>query len=166
MAPPSCVQPADDVPEPLAPTLFGKYDASEASRVLKEFYLEGDIQYTIDGERVILTRTRLLKVRFNHRPLVFINDNDPFQQMKQVVRARDIQWHEVDLFSRCLSCNEKLLKADRDAVAGQVPAYVWQHHDTFYSCGQCGRIYWAGSHHERMHRRLSALFQNERRENP
>ena len=121
---------------------------------------------TIDGERVILTRTRLLKVRFNHRPLVFINDNDPFQQMKQVVRARDIQWHEVDLFSRCLSCNEKLLKADRDAVAGQVPAYVWQHHDTFYSCGQCGRIYWAGSHHERMHRRLSALFQNERRENP
>ena len=26
---------------------------------------------TIDGERVILTRTRLLKVRFNHRPLVF-----------------------------------------------------------------------------------------------
>ena len=45
-------EPADDIAEPLAPTLFGKYDASKASRVLKEIYLEGDIQYTIDGERV------------------------------------------------------------------------------------------------------------------
>lgn len=45
-------EPADDTTEPLAPTLFGKYDASQASSVLKEVYLEGDIQYTIDGERV------------------------------------------------------------------------------------------------------------------
>jgi len=127
---------------------------------------DDDFFDTIDGERVILTRTRVLKVRFNSRPLVFIRDNDPFQQMKQVVRACDIQWRDVHLFSRCLACNEKLLKADREAVTGLVPAYVWQHHDTFHTCGKCCRIYWAGSHHDRMCRRLSAIFQDERRENP
>ncbi len=120
---------------------------------------------TIDGERVILTRTRLLKLRFNSRPLVFIRDNDPFQQMKQVVRACDLRWRDAKLFSRCLACNEKLLRVDREAVAGLVPAYVWHRHDTFHACGRCDRIYWAGSHHDRMCRRLSAIFQDEDEKN-
>ena len=68
--------------------------------------------------------TRLLKLRFNSRPLVFIRDNDPFQQMKQVVRACDLRWRDAKLFSRCLACNEKLLRVDREAVAGLVPATI------------------------------------------
>ena len=121
---------------------------------------------TIDHERVILTRTRLVKARCKARPLVFIHDNDPFQQMKQVARELNLGWRDLDLFSRCLECNEILGQVDRKAVAGLVPAYVWQRHDTFHTCGQCGRIYWAGSHHEGMRRRLSAIFQDERREDP
>ena len=124
-----------------------------------------DFLDTIDGGRVILTRTRLLKLRFKARPLVFIRHNDPFQQMKQVVRELNLGWCDVNLFSRCLVCNQNLYPVDREAVTGLVPAYVWQHHPTFYTCGKCGRIYWAGSHHERMRRRLAAIFQDERREN-
>jgi hypothetical protein len=40
--------------EPRAPTLFGRFDAASASRVLKELYLEGDIEYSVDGERKAL----------------------------------------------------------------------------------------------------------------
>ncbi|WP_372679980.1 Mut7-C RNAse domain-containing protein [Desulfosarcina sp.] len=120
---------------------------------------------TIDGGRVILTRTRLLKLRLEARPLVFIRDNDPVQQMKQVVRELNLGWCDVNLFSRCLACNQNLYEVDREAVIGLVPAYVWQRQPTFHACGQCDRIYWAGSHHDRMVERLSAIFQDERREN-
>ncbi len=120
---------------------------------------------TIDPERVILTRTRLLKARYKTRPLVFIRDNEPLNQMKQVARELNLGWCGMDLFSRCIECNENLTVVDREAVTKLVPAYVWQHHQTFHTCGKCGRIYWAGSHHERTRRRLAAIFQDERRDN-
>ncbi len=122
---------------------------------------EGDTFDTIDAARVILTRTRQLKLRFKGRALVFIRENDPFQQMMQVVRELNLEWGDVNLFSRCLACNESLLKVDRETVTGLVPVYVWQHHDTFHTCGKCCRIYWAGSHHDRMCKRLSTIFQQK-----
>ena len=122
---------------------------------------DGDFFGTTSGDRVILTRTRLLKVRFDSRALVFIRDNDPFQQMKQVVRELNIGWCDVNLFSRCLECNDNLLAVDRETVTGRVPAYVWYSHPTFHACGKCGRIYWAGSHHDRMCKRLFSIFQQK-----
>lgn len=125
----------------------------------------GDFFDTIAGGRVILTRTRLLKLRFKARPLVFIRDNDPFQQIKQVVLELNLGWCDVKLFSRCRECNENLYKMDREAVAGLVPAYVWQRHPTFHTCGRCDRIYWTGSHHDRMHERFSTIFQQKEDKN-
>lgn len=116
---------------------------------------------TMDGERVILTRTSLVKLRFKHRPLVFIRDNDPYRQMIQVVQELKLGWRDLNPFSRCLECNEEILQVDRGTVAGRVPAYVWQRHHTFHACAKCGRIYWAGSHHDRMTQRLSAIFKQK-----
>lgn len=116
---------------------------------------------TIDSERVILTRTRLVKLRFKLRPLVFIRDNDPYRQMIQVVRELKLGWCDLTPFSRCLECNEEILQVDRVTVAGRVPAYVWQRHHSFHACAKCGRIYWAGSHHDRMAQRLSAIFKQK-----
>ena len=119
---------------------------------------EADLFGTIDDERVILTRTSRLRSRFNHRPLVFIQDNDPIKQMKQVVRELNLEWNDVNLFSRCIECNDNLSTVDREAVKGLVPAYVWHCHHTFHACAKCGRIYWAGSHHDRMSKLLAAIF--------
>jgi uncharacterized protein len=119
----------------------------------------GDFFDTIDDERIILTRTTWLHLRFKHRPLVFIRDNDPFQQMVQVVRELRLGLDDLNPFTRCLECNADIRQLNREAVTGRVPAYVWQRHHAFHACGECGRIYWAGSHHDRMRKRLSAIFQ-------
>ena len=112
---------------------------------------------TIEADRVILTRTTAVKVRFQSRPLVFIRDNDPLQQMMQVVRELRIEPSHLRPFSRCLECNMDISRVDRDAVRGRVPDYVWQRHQTFHACGKCRRIYWAGSHHDRMCNWLAAI---------
>lgn len=119
----------------------------------------------INLERVILTRSTRLRSRFQTRCLVFIRDNDPLQQMMQVVRELNLRWCDVKPFSRCLVCNDDIRQVARDAVAGRVPLYVWQRHHTFHACSQCGRIYWAGSHHNRMCKRLAAIF-NQKDEKP
>ncbi len=60
----------------------------------------------------------------------------------------------IQPFSRCLRCNTLLQSVPREAVFGQVPDYIYEIHTEFRACPQCGRIYWAGSHRERMQARL------------
>ena len=78
--------------------------------------------------------------------------------MIQVVRELGIRPSDVRPFSRCLACNMELSRVDREAMKGRVPAYVWQCHQTFHQCGKCQRIYWAGSHHDRMRKQFAAIF--------
>jgi hypothetical protein len=64
------VPPAPSEPEqeegPSAPTLFGRFDASEASRVVKELYLEGGIEYSVAGERKALMDAFYLDLVLGH----------------------------------------------------------------------------------------------------
>lgn len=116
---------------------------------------------TIEADRIILTRTTSIRERFPDRPLVFIHSNDPLQQMIQVIRELDIRRCDTQLFHRCLACNLEINPIDRNAVIGRVPSHVWRSHQTFYQCVQCRRIFWAGSHHDRMRRRLETIFKQK-----
>jgi uncharacterized protein with PIN domain len=121
---------------------------------------------TIEADRIILTRSCTLLIRFNHHPLVFIRDNDPFQQMLQVMQELDIRQSDMKPFSRCLICNLETTPVDKQTLGGKVPAYIWQHHQTFRVCRGCKRIYWAGSHHDRLRTRFDMLFKPKGSTNP
>lgn len=112
----------------------------------------------MDTGRVILTRTRAVRARFPDRAMVFIRDNDPLRQMVQVVRELGIRKSDLRPFSRCLGCNTAIRRVDREAVRDRVPAYVWHCHRTFHGCGRCKRIYWAGSHRDRMGTQIARIF--------
>ena len=127
---------------------------------------DDDFLGTIESRRVILTRTRAVKQRFQGRRLVFIHDNDPLRQMMQVVRALNIRASDCRPFSRCLACNRQLLPIDKQAIKNRVPVFVWQRHASFHVCDQCRRIYWAGSHQDRMSKRLATIFPKQESENP
>lgn len=111
------------------------------------------------ADRIILTRTRSIARRWGSRRMLFIERNDPWQQLAQVIDQLGIRQADTKPFSRCLQCNQPLEPVDRAAVQSRVPAYVWQAHSVFYQCGRCIRIYWAGTHRDRMARGLSSLFQ-------
>jgi hypothetical protein len=76
----------------------------------------GDFFEAIDTRRVILTRTTAVIQRYKDRPLLFIRDNDPLQQMMQVVRELDISRSDLKPFSRCLACNMDIFRVDREVV--------------------------------------------------
>lgn len=73
------------------------------------------------------------------------------------------QWLAADLgldwllqpFSRCLVDNSPLAPAPAELVV-QVPAFVSETATEFMACPECGRVYWAGSHHRRMRATLAA----------
>ncbi len=58
----------------------------------------------------------------------------------------------VDMLTRCIECNAPLEPIERSRVEGAVPPYVWKTQDRYVTCPRCGKIYWAGTHWDRMHR--------------
>jgi len=115
----------------------------------------------LDADRIILTRTGTVRMRFQRFRLIFIHENDPWRQMIQVVREARIRPRQVRPFSRCLACNTAVTPVDSAAVKARVPAYVWQHRQSFHECRRCGRIYWRGSHRDHICIKLATLFQQK-----
>ena len=99
--------------------------------------------------RVVLTRDReMLKCRDVLRGC-FVHALKPEAQLKEVARRYGIAAH-MRPFSLCLHCNLPLEPAAADAVVRQVPERIQQQYGTFRYCPGCERVYWEGSHWERM----------------
>lgn len=97
-----------------------------------------------DG-RIILTRDRgvLKHARVTHG--YWLRAGEPLAQLEEVVRALDLAG-QFRPFTRCLKCNGRVRRIDRDEAAEAVPAGVLAAQHTFSRCSGCGRVYWPGSH--------------------
>ncbi|CAB1064159.1 hypothetical protein D1BOALGB6SA_8950 [Olavius sp. associated proteobacterium Delta 1] len=109
-------------------------------------------------ERVLLTRTAKIRDRFATKRLVFIEADDVYEQLRQVIDEMAIARKDIRVFSMCLQCNSPIIGINKIAIYGLVPDYIWQTHDEFSKCLQCERIYWSGSHVERSTAFIEKLF--------
>lgn len=110
-------------------------------------------------ERILLTRTNLIRDQSPDRKLVFITSNNPLEQVKEVIRALGIVPEDIRPFSRCTRCNILIQQVDRDAVHDRVPDYVWENNTEFMICRRCRRIYWPGSHIQRSYDIIKQFFE-------
>jgi uncharacterized protein with PIN domain len=109
--------------------------------------------------RVLLTRDadlmRRRVVASGELRAVLLESDRVADQLRQVVRELGLEGDRA--LSRCLECNVELeprLKAD---VLRRLPPHVQATQTTFSECPRCGRVYWPGSHWQRMRERLAAL---------
>ena len=112
----------------------------------------------LEPERILLTRTARIRERFVAKKLVFIEADDVYEQLRQVIDELAIVRKDIRMFSMCLQCNSPIVEVDKQAICGRVPDYIWQTQVEFSKCRQCERIYWAGSHAERSRAVIERLF--------
>ena len=98
-------------------------------------------------DRTLLTRDLGLLKRSLVRRGAFVRSTLHLAQGREVVERFALRGKEKP-FSRCLNCNGSLREAPDAAT--RVPPRVLERHDHFFVCQSCDRIYWAGTHHERM----------------
>jgi uncharacterized protein len=79
----------------------------------------------------------------------FIRNTKVEQQAKEVIRKFNLQ-KEIKEFTRCLECNTELIKIAKEKIAGKLPPKVNQSQDEFYECPGCRKLYWKGTHHQKM----------------
>ncbi|MCU0847639.1 MAG: Mut7-C ubiquitin/RNAse domain-containing protein [Spirochaetes bacterium] len=103
--------------------------------------------------RILLTRDRRLLMRRNVSRGICIRSTDPWIQTDEVLdrlRLRD----ECRPFTRCIECNgliDEIPKNGSDkTIRPYVPEGVLSWCDEYFRCSGCGKIYWKGSHYEKL----------------
>jgi uncharacterized protein with PIN domain len=76
------------------------------------------------------------------------------EQLRFVVDHFDLDRRQC----RCMECNGELGVVEPGTVAGRVPRGVIRDQKEFFLCEGCGRVFWHGSHWDRINGRLSRIF--------
>jgi len=96
-------------------------------------------------ERIILTRNHRLPIRTGVRIKVLESEKIR-QQLKELLKELKIRLKSDMMFTRCIICNAGLQAVDKTQVQSRVPEYVFNTQDKFFTCPQCQRVYWEGTH--------------------
>lgn len=100
--------------------------------------------------RLLLTRNTKLK---DKESVIFVESENVVDQVQQILATfPDLV---IKPMSRCLNCNGVLVEREKESIKSEVPFYVYRTQERFYSCPDCGKIYWRGTHYEDMKKRIN-----------
>ena len=100
-------------------------------------------------DRILLTRDRGLLKHARIRYGYCVRESEIRRQVLEVLRRYDL-FDSIAPFRRCLRCNELLQPVPKESIHHKLPPRVERAYEEFHLCPACGRIYWKGSHYERM----------------
>lgn len=118
--------------------------------VYERHYLDVNIvAVSVAENRIILTRDRgILKNKaVTHGYWLRCVETD--DQVREVLDRFDLHG-QMTPFARCLECNGLIARVDKNQVADQLPPRTAEVFEDFYKCESCGKVYWKGSHYDRM----------------
>jgi uncharacterized protein len=99
--------------------------------------------------RIILTRD--LGILKNSRVTrgYFVRSQNPREQLKEIINRFQLN-SSIKFFSRCMECNGKITEISKEGIENDLKPGTKNYYKKFFRCTQCGKIYWEGSHFERM----------------
>lgn len=107
------------------------------------------VKRSLGEKRIILTQDRDILKRNEVTHGYWVRNKTAEDQLKEVIERFQLK-NLINEFTRCLECNTLLNKVDKENVISQLPPKVKEWHNEFYECPGCKKIYWKGSHYERM----------------
>lgn len=118
------------------------------------------LETALKENRVILTKDKRLYDSVSKLPLIciFIYGNGSFAQLKSLIKILNLKKDDIAIFSRCVMCNSLISVVNKQEVEGLVPDFVYDTVLYFSKCKNCGKIYWKGSHQNRVEKIIDKLF--------
>lgn len=107
-------------------------------------------------KRIVLTRDRTLLRRKIITHGYFVRAVLPKDQVKEVLQRLDL-YRSVAPFTRCNRCNGLLSTISKDQIVERLEPLTRKYYHDFKLCGDCGQIYWQGSHLQRARQMLTQL---------
>lgn len=118
------------------------------------------VRLSREERRILLTRDRGLLKRSQVTHGYLVRKTEPRRQLAEVLQRFDL-WRAARPFSRCLRCNGELVATAKEEVADRLPPKVRERCREFSRCRGCGRVYWKGSHYDRLARLIQEIRDRE-----
>ena len=118
------------------------------------------VDISVKEKRILLTRDRMLlmhKVITQGYLLRSLNSNEQLHEVVQ--RYKLVKW--VRPFQRCLNCNHLLEPVEKETVLEKLEPLTKKYYHDFKLCPACDKVYWKGSHYERMLELIDTVSQHQ-----
>ncbi len=113
------------------------------------------IEIAKSDDRIVLTKDRALCERLKGR-CYLVKSKKTIEQIKEIAKKFKLK-NDASPFTRCLKDNTLLEHVDKSEVLDRLPLKVKKFYTSFKICPVCKRIYWLGSHYERMKKVLDSI---------
>ena len=125
--------------------------------VFENNYAGSDIVTLSKKERrAILTRNASLLKNKSVTHGYWIRTQEPEEQITEVILRFDLHAN-IKPLCRCIVCNGLIQKTTKESVINKLPPKTRLYFDEFYQCASCAKIYWKGSHYDKMMRFIEQL---------
>lgn len=111
-------------------------------------------------DRIVLSRSAGLLKHKSIRRGCLIRFEETGKQLDQVMNRYGLRQF-IQSFTRCMACNGAIKPVSKAEVLDILPPLTRQYFNEFWQCTQCSRVYWKGSHYERMLNIISKIEDNE-----
>ncbi|HER62720.1 MAG TPA: hypothetical protein ENO11_01935 [Desulfobacteraceae bacterium] len=105
-------------------------------------------------KRILLTRDMSLLMRRQVMFGRYIRATRPVDQLREVIDLFGLAGQQAP-FTRCLECNTMLQPVAKADILHRLEPLTRKYYTSFSRCEKCDRIYWPGSHTEKMRRLLA-----------
>jgi uncharacterized protein with PIN domain len=109
-----------------------------------------------EEQRILLTRDRGLLMR---RLVIYgycVRTREPRDQLRAVIERFSLA-EQIHPWQRCLKCNGRLEPVTKESIQHLLQPKTNLYYDEFHQCHACKKVYWKGSHYQRMQQFLREL---------
>lgn len=114
-----------------------------------DFTDEQIIEISLRERRTVLTRDVGILKRNQVTHGCYVRNIKPLKQIEEVINRFDLK-NGIKEFSRCVRCNTVLRSIEKEKVVNAIPPKVKISQSEFFYCTVCDKIYWKGSHYDKM----------------
>jgi len=114
----------------------------------------------VENGRILLTRDRQLLMRRNIQYGHLVRSLEPRVQLHEIVSRYSLDEY-INPFIRCLECNVKLVKVEKGEILHRLEPLTKKYYEEFKICPICEKIYWKGSHYEKMKALIQDIHKKE-----
>ncbi len=139
----------------MKPRFLADCNVGRLARWLRALGYDASYHPRIDDAELVREAAAESRVLTGVVRAILIRDDEVTAQLRQVFKELGLELKEA--LTRCIECNSELQARVASTVAERVPPYVRKTQSRYSECPECGRIYWAGTHWQRMREVLAGL---------
>jgi len=115
------------------------------------------IEIASEQKRIILSRDKQLLKSPGVNHGYYVRATEKHAQLIEVVEKFEL-YSQFKSFTRCMTCNAVLLSKSKEAIRNLIDPDIYRCFDEFFFCPVCHKVFWKGSHFEKMERLILSII--------